>query len=86
MIPAANDDGQLKQLTSDEIADVRNAWGFGVPLSILARQRGIDEQELRRQLGLPEAVLIGLREVQQMKEKRRQLEALREIFGGRLDG
>lgn len=86
MIPADDQNGQTKQLTSDEIADVRNAWGFGVPLSILARQRDIDEQALRRQLGLPEAALIGLREVRQMKEKQRQLEALREIFGSNLDG
>ena len=86
MIPADNHNEQLKELTADEITGVRNAWGCGVPLSLLARQRGIDEQELRRQLGLPDAALIGLREVQQMREKRRQLEALREIFGGRLDG
>lgn len=86
MIPADDDNGKRKELTSEELAEVRDCWGMGVPLSILARQRDIDEQELRRQLGLPDAALIGLREVQQMKEKRRQLEALREIFGGRRDG
>jgi hypothetical protein len=83
MIPADDQNGHTKQLTSDEIADDRNAWGCGVPLSILASQRDIDEQEHRRQLGLPEPALIGLREVQQMREKRRQLEALRKMIAER---
>ena len=83
MIPADDQNGHTKQLTSDEIAGVRNAWGCGVPLSLLARQRGIDEQEHRRQLGLPDAAFIGLREVQQMREKRRQLEALRLMIAKR---
>lgn len=86
MISADDQNKQPKELTADELDEIRNAWGFGVPLSILARQRGIDEQELRRQLGLPEAVLIGLEQVQQMREKRRQLEALKAIFGSRFDG
>ena len=83
MIPADDQNGHTKQLTSDEIAGVRNAWGCGVPLSLLARQRGIDEQQLRRQLGLPDAALIGLREVQQMREKRRHLAALRLMIAER---
>ncbi len=82
MLSAANDGEQVKKLTPDELSEVRDCWGMGVPLSILARQRGIDEQELRRQLGLPDAALIGVREVRQMADKRRQLEALRAIFGG----
>jgi hypothetical protein len=83
MIPADDQNGHTKQLTSDEIADDRKAWRCGVPLSIIARRRDIDEQEHRRQLGLPESVLIGLREVRQMREKRRQLEAVRQIIADR---
>ncbi len=34
----------------------------------------------------PPSILIGLEQVAQMRERKRQLAALRERFGGRLDG
>lgn len=54
MIDARRENDQTKQLTADEISGIRNAWGCGVPLKMLARQRGISERELRLQIGEPQ--------------------------------
>lgn len=43
----------MPRLTPDQLADVRNAWGFGVPLETLAPQVGLSVDELRIELGQP---------------------------------
>lgn len=50
MISPTDNNDHRKQLTPDDLADVRNAWGCGVSLKMLAAQRGLTEQELRWQL------------------------------------
>ena len=42
-----------RYFTGDEIADIRNAWGCGVSLGILAKRYGLTEQSLRQQIGEP---------------------------------
>lgn len=69
MISSRRLDEQSKQLTFDELDEVRDCWRMGVPLRILASQHGIIEPELKFQL-----------------ERHRQLAALRQRFGSRLDG
>ncbi len=50
-------------LNDDDLQDLKNAHGFGVPISQLATQVGATEGELRRLLGLP-AWMIDEREKQ----------------------
>ena len=93
-------DGNTHSLTAKDIVEIRTDWGMGVPLSTLAKQRGLTEKQLRQQLGVATAhtipeppadkrELIGPAEVAQMRERKRQLQALREIIAdreGRRDG
>ena len=83
-----------KKLTPEELKEVRNSWGFGVPLGMLAKPHGITEQELRQQLGvatsraIPEPPvqhrgLIGPNEVAQMADRKRQLQTLIEWSASR---
>jgi len=41
-------------LSADDLDDIRNAHGCGVPLAKLAAQVGTSEDDLRRLLGLPQ--------------------------------
>ena len=82
MVTPTPDSDHTKTLTPEQIRDARNAWAMGVPLAIVARQYAIDESHLGRHLGLPADVPIGPTHVDQMRERRRQLEALRKRFGG----
>lgn len=43
----------MSRLTAEQVADVRNAWGFGVPLETLAPQVNLSVDELRIALGQP---------------------------------
>ena len=54
MIDARREHDQTPQLTVDQIAEVRDCWGMGVPLKMLAKQRDITERQLRLQLGEPQ--------------------------------
>jgi len=53
MVTTRLDDEQTKQLTHDELDEVRDCWGMGVPLPMLAAQQYMTEQELRVQLREP---------------------------------
>lgn len=78
MILAHQTDGQT-ELSDSELAHVRQCWLRGVPLRAIARANELTESELRLQLEDYEIV-------RQMAERRRQLEALKERFGGLADG
>lgn len=43
-----------KYLSGDEIADARNAHGFGVPLATIAAHLGVSVEDLQAALGLPQ--------------------------------
>lgn len=45
----------IRRLTADELADIRNARGFQVPLSRLAQHYGMPAAEIQRQLAESEA-------------------------------
>ena len=49
-------------LSGDTLQDVRNAFGCGIPLELLAAQLGIAEGDLRRLLGLPRWQTIDFRQ------------------------
>jgi hypothetical protein len=78
MILAHQSNGQT-ELSDSELAHVRQCWLRGVPLRGIARAHGLTEPELRLQLEDYEIV-------RQMAERQRQLEALKERYGSRLDG
>lgn len=42
--------GEQRQLTAAALDEVRDAWGFGCPLRVLAARYGLSEVELREQL------------------------------------
>ena len=67
------------ELSDSELAHVRQCWLRGVPLRAIARANELTESELRLQLEDYEIA-------RQMAERRRQLEALKERFGGLADG
>ena len=41
-------------ISADDLEDIRNAYGMGVPLAELSARVGVSEQQLRRWLGWPE--------------------------------
>ena len=41
-------------ICGDDLQDIRNAYGCGIPLERLAAQVGVSEDDLRRLLGLPQ--------------------------------
>lgn len=94
MIATIEPDGENK-LSPEQLAEIRDCWGMGVPLPILAGQHGLTENELRRQLHetprrAPEPPtgkrgLIRPEHIRQMADRQRQLQALRQRFGGRRD-
>jgi len=87
-------------LTDDELREIRDCWGMGVPLRTMASQYGLTELDLRSQLGEParrtipepppdHRALIGPTQVDQMRERKRQLLALKQMIKereGRTDG
>ena len=81
MIPTDGDDATPDtRLSTADIANIRHAWAMGVPLAIVARQYELAESDLRRHLGLPADVPIGPTHIQQMRERRRQIAALRQMI------
>lgn len=43
----------MPRLTPEQLADVRNAWGAGVSIELLAAHRNLSVDELRIELGQP---------------------------------
>lgn len=84
-----------RKLSPDELDEIRNSWGCGVPLQLLATQHGVTENELRRQLGIPprrapeppagERGLIRPEHLEQMRRRKEILTALRNPNKGRGD-
>jgi len=78
MILAHQSNGQT-ELSDSQLAHVRQCWLRGEPMRLIARAHGLTEPALRAQLDDYEIV-------RQMAERLRQLEALKERYGSRLDG
>lgn len=91
MIPKGPGDGQ-KNLTPEQLAEIRDCWGMGVSLRTLATQHGVTECELQRKLGIPprrapeppagKGGLIGPEHIQQMNRRKAMLKTLREETEG----
>jgi hypothetical protein len=91
MIPKGPGDGQ-KNLTPEQLAEIRDCWGMGVSLRFLATQFGVPECELRQQLGATprrapeppagEGGLIEPKHIQQMAKRKAMLKTLREETEG----
>jgi hypothetical protein len=91
MIATQKAEGQ-ENLSPEQLAAIRDCWGMGVKLRTLAAQHGLTEAELLVQLRKHRRPMIeppagqrgslGLEHIQQMRERRRQLQALKVRFGG----
>ena len=46
----------MRYLDADQIADARNAVGFGVPLARIAGHMNVSVEQLRQALGMPPAL------------------------------